>query len=382
MTHFLYTIPLYAIINNNMNIQFDREYSPNYFLIDNQRIGRVNSYYTDHNQREVAYDLYPELVNFESFMSLKISDFPKKIRNIYSKFKLNPNIDSTWFLNSDVKITTTDPYYETLWEARLFIKPDLNNWQRRYPISRFIQFSEELCDEYDRIEFQVYKESDLIERFGLYYSFEDNNTTLRQVYEKLVSTISKIITAATDRCIAELKEHSVTSIFNFPEEIKQPCEQYLIYFSKFLQDLGIEASTSIEQEAQNVLFMVTPKDPSQALSQIRDALSIYLKLPEIDDIEKYSVNNNDVGVQQLVSNIYHLKSQLLLSQSIIQAKDATIKTLNFNNYQQTLLINQHIDSKKNEEKLLNDVVTIKEFEGKGFKINLPKLFRMIMRKRK
>jgi hypothetical protein len=67
--------------------------------------------------------------------------------------------------------------------------------------------------------------------------------------------------------------------FNFPEELKIPCEQYLLYFAQFLQDLGINATSNLKEEAGKVLFSVTPTDDQEALGKIREALAVYLNLP-------------------------------------------------------------------------------------------------------
>jgi len=61
----------------------------------------------------------------------------------------------------------------------------------------------------------------------------------------------------------------------------------------------------------------------------------------------------------------------------MQNNDATIESLKFTNYQKTILIESHLN--KNEEKTLDGLLTINEFEGKGYKVNLPELFRRMKR---
>jgi hypothetical protein len=69
----------------------------------------------------------------------------------------------------------------------------------------------------------------------------------------------------------------------FPPAIRTACEQYLLYFVQFLEDLGVSATAEIKEDAKRVLFSVTPTDGCAALQQIREALEVYLKLPEMPE---------------------------------------------------------------------------------------------------
>ncbi len=157
-------------------------------------------------------------------------------------------------------------------------------------------------------------------------------------FTDLLDAFLPILESAHRECITELllkiKGNSVVTHFNFPEEIKNSCEQYLLYFVKFLKDIGIDAIAEIqEKSAGDVLFSVTPKNEGQALSQIRDALEIYLNLPRNTSITPFGVHA-DLSIQQLVSNIYHLKSQLALAAATIQQKELLI------GQQQSMISNQ------------------------------------------
>jgi hypothetical protein len=49
--------------------------------------------------------------------------------------------------------------------------------------------------------------------------------------------------------------------FQFPEETKTACTQYLQYFYEFLKDVGIKAKVAVtEQDSGGVLFSVAPED--------------------------------------------------------------------------------------------------------------------------
>ncbi|WP_299547895.1 hypothetical protein [Seonamhaeicola sp.] len=264
--------------------------------------------------------------------------------------------------------------------AKIEVEIDIINWNELCSIKAYFNKFELKCRE-KGIFGSFYKtntnDHDMV---TLSLRIEDTSANIGELLDILLSDFLDINKVIQEEITIENRRNSISRIFNFPSELKEPCEQYLIYFSKFLQDIGIDAETSIKEEARGVLFTVIPKDSEEALSQINSALNIYLSLPEIPDLEKYTTSFDDVGVKQLMSNIHFLKSQLLLSQSMIQLKDATINSLNLTNYQQRVLLEEQSMKPQNEERVLGEIVTIKEYEGKGFKINLPKLFRMIKRK--
>lgn len=179
------------------------------------------------------------------------------------------------------------------------------------------------------------------------------------------------------------RENSVVVSFDFPEQVRVPCEQYLLYFAQFLKDLGVEANTALTHEAGQVLFSVTPTDKQQALDKIRSALDVYLQLPSnpISD-----TTNENIAIQRLESNILRLRSELKLAAAEIQAKNATIQAHEITiNVQKGLLSGEIIfDSLKDvtpkaEEEKLGGIVAIKKYEGKGFEVDLPEIFRWLKR---
>src|SRR5207248_1798988 len=103
----------------------------------------------------------------------------------------------------------------------------------------------------------------------------------KRYYENFLEEMVKQRTEEYKKRYEELagqRANSVVMSFDFPEEIKVPCEQYLIYFAQFLKDLGVEANTSLTHEAGQVLYTVTPINKHQALDKIYQALNVYLHL--------------------------------------------------------------------------------------------------------
>lgn len=172
----------------------------------------------------------------------------------------------------------------------------------------------------------------------------------------------------------------LTSVFKFPKDIQTACEQYLIYFAQFLRDLGIEANTEIKRQAQQTLFNVIPINSNEALDKIKEALDVYINLPQASDLEFSQSESKDVSVQQLLSNVYHLKSQLMLANSVIEQKTATIHSLKISNYQLSEIVEAQAKKLKDEEEVIGELVTVKKYDGKWFNINLPEIIRRLKRK--
>lgn len=189
---------------------------------------------------------------------------------------------------------------------------------------------------------------------------------------------------------AKLHQESVVMNFDFPEEVRVPCEQYLLYFVQFLKDLGVEATAELQHQAGQVLFAVTPTNKEEALDNIREALGDYLKLAA-SPVNPGSVLGSEIEVQRLAANIQHLQGQLTLAHAVLQAKDATIQLQQTTiNHQQRILSGEVIFESlrdvtprpkgEDREEVLDGTVAITPLKGKGFEIGLPEIYRRIKRR--
>ncbi len=262
---------------------------------------------------------------------------------------------------------------------------DIDNWDFQFGIhSFFIKLTKSLSN----IEFMYINEEQFddfkdIFRLGLriYLSKDVWIRDILIVYNEIV----ELLKVKVENIFLELSQENrsnLSSIFTFPPEIQSSCEQYLIYFATFLKDIGINAETNIESKEQSTLFTVIPENGEEALGKIKEALHVYLSLPESPEFENEVTEFQDIGVQQLASQVYFLKSQLMMANSAIQLKDATIKSLNMTNYQQNVLIESHQPKEKNEEKIAGGLVKVNEVKIKGFTFDLPEFLRRIKRKLK
>lgn len=219
---------------------------------------------------------------------------------------------------------------------------------------------------------------DIYEGFSVSIAGANRSNSLQANIDALAPKIGELHRHTQSELEAEAREGAVVVRFEFPEEVRVPCEQYLVYFADFLKDLGVGADTALNSEAGSVLFSVKPTDSAQALEQIREALDIYLRLPASPISE---VSFDDVAAQKLLANIRHLEGQLALAQAVMRAQQASIEA------QATTIINQQkilsgdivINSvtPNDREELVGGAVTLTKYEGKGFEINLAQIMRRL-----
>lgn len=181
----------------------------------------------------------------------------------------------------------------------------------------------------------------------------------------------------------ETDSMSLRMLFTFPDEIKTSCKQYLLYFSEFLRDLGLEVKTSLSEEVGNVLFRVTPDSKEVAMDAIKKALDIYLQLPNQDFEEG---KNRSIAIEKLESAIYRLRSDLKLASAELQAKNATIQAHELTIGMQRALIGGRLLPQPTEkpdisiqakEDLIPGLLSLGIYEEKGVHVNLGEVLRRV-----
>lgn len=198
----------------------------------------------------------------------------------------------------------------------------------------------------------------------------------------------RVTKSAINQLIIENRANSLTSVFEFPEHFRVPCEQYLIYFGEFLNNIGIRATTEITHEASTVLFTVVPESKEIALENIREALEIYIQLPSKVSNMSYVNVPNDPQLQQLYANIQHLNSQVLLLNATIQMQDQTIKQQQNMIKQQQEVVDATIlhtslvamstsGKEEDKEELFGGTLALTKLEWKGFELNIANIYRWI-----
>lgn len=266
---------------------------------------------------------------------------------------------------------------------------DYEDWKGPYSFSEYADAFSQAVEGMKRSEIAWAPEDDesLANGFWIRFAVLSPQSSIIQEVSRCSTTLSEIADIALKTLETRVIDGSLVVSFDFPEDIKVPCEQYLLYFVQFLKDLGVEATSNLKHQAGQVLFSVTPNDEQQALDKIRTALEAYLRLPTSPTIG-FSGIESDIAIQRLVANIRHLEGQLSLAQAVLQAKDATIKAQQITmDHQHRVLSGEVVIGSlrtitperkvKDKEELLSGTIAITRYEGKGFEINLPELFRKL-----
>jgi len=267
----------------------------------------------------------------------------------------------------------------------LVISPEIEigKWKKLYSVRELMDAIqvEYTKENFKKLEYRYH--NDNASFFEFFYDV-DMNARIGKHLNKVLDFIDKILGRAVDTLIHKIDRSSLITYFYFPAAIKAACQQYLLYFSQFLFDLGIEAEAQIKEEGERTFFKITPTNKSEALESIRHALQVYLTTPDDINVDNPHFVNSDIAVSYWRANIMHLKYQLMLAHSAVQMKDAAIESLRLSNYQYKQLVNDgQIDkSLSKEEDLIKGVLSVTKLEGKGFVINLPEILRKLKRRYK
>lgn len=261
------------------------------------------------------------------------------------------------------------------------IKIDYKKWNMKFHLISFLNKLESNCNpENNFIRFK-YKFNQSVCIVSVSIALNDLISNTKDYFYSIFNIFKIEFNKSITKLLEEekFKPQNLYNTFTFPPEIQNSCEQYLQYFVQFLKDIGINAETNIESKAHETLFTVIPKDGEEALDKIREALDMYLSLPQNPEFETVVAEFPDLGVQQLASQVYFLKSQLVMLNATLQMKDATIKSLQLTNYQQKTVIDSQQTKAKNEEEIAGGLAKVKEVDLKIISINLPELLRRIKR---
>lgn len=307
--------------------------------------------------------------------------------------RLALHLDLTWDALMYVQVTFRDGYLPHAEGTVRFEFGDLrfkaNEWAKPYSLAQFAEALSTAAREFKgtpRLEF--YREAPNLEiGFGLQSRF-DSSAVVIETVESLARTAKILSDEAVRTAVRKTREHSVVVFFEFPSPIRSACEQYLLYFVQFLEDMGIKSYPELKDEGGKILFSITPKDDNSALATIRSALDFYLQFPRMPEFDVVAAGFSDVAVVQLKANVLHLQSQLELARAVLQAKDATIQSLNLAMFQQQLLLSGSQAQKpepiallatEDSEPIIGDTVHVTPYKGKLLKVDLPTILRRLKR---
>ncbi len=200
--------------------------------------------------------------------------------------------------------------------------------------------------------------------FELRLSFDiwDREGSLLDEILESYKLITKFHQEAINRLTTSISQKMLT-VFDFPKDSKTACEQYLLYFAQFLQDLGINATSNLKEEAGKVLFSVTPTDDKEALDKIREALAVYLNLPSSPIV--YDESFAAMRLQQQIENLQHAQKmavrELQFTEKLLVAQFGTIQEKNIIISQKDSVIEQQ---NKVIEKITSKSIMMDSLENK------------------
>jgi len=261
---------------------------------------------------------------------------------------------------------------------------DYINWRRHYSIHQLQQAFEEVLSSRQQTEYYFDPTGQGI--FGIIIRPDNQDITLEALALRAIEIAEPVQKEAMELVAAMVAPDVITTLFDFPEEIKTACKQYLLYFAQFLADVGIKVGTEIKETAGKVLFTVVPEDANVALDNIKKALRLYMEAPGSSpgDSAAMETDKEDIAIMRWQSAVHYLRSQLSLAQAELQAKNATIEYLNLSLYvsKQAMLPNVQMDvmprRPRDEEPIVEGVLSVRKYDLlPGLSLDLPQIFRAL-----
>lgn len=246
--------------------------------------------------------------------------------------------------------------------------PNFSFWKRNYSFVEYRElFLNILLEKFAEWEILVSLNDDGYKEFTdikLTFSHKFENKIINQELSRYEKALEKIHTETIETLNQANYKNSIKTLFNFPNELKIPCEQYLLYFAQFLQDRGINTTSNLTEEAGKVLFSVTPTDDIEALDKIREALAVYLNLPSSPI--RYDESFAAMRLQQQIENLQHSQRmkvrELQFNEKLLIAQSDTIREKNLTiSHQQSIIERQNeIIEKISSKSIMTDSVENKE----------------------
>ena len=345
--------------------------SKEFFLINGKRI--IDCEIVD------LTDSIDELEYFITIWQREDFDFVLEDASYYSRIVgIECPVYEKWKgINISARVDFEDGFYGVF-------KVSFERWKWNFsPQQYFTEFVRILGNQF--VDIEVNESDSFITSVGVVFRGTEAASSVTGEFNKIFLIINKFHWEVVHRLENEKSEDSILNTFNFPKEFKIPCEQYLLYFAQFLQDLGINATSNLKEEAGKVLFSVTPTDDIEALDKIREALAVYLNLPSSPIV--YDESFAAMRLQQQVENLQHSQKmavreirsaerELRLAQTVIEHQDKIITQKDSIIEQQNKVIEKissksiMIDSLENKEELEEIYEGLKIGESKFLKEHL------------
>ena len=83
--------------------------------------------------------------------------------------------------------------------------------------------------------------------WGLGVHLHTPEETVQQVLQHWLPIIRDVCEEAEAILTASTPKEALVTLFRFAPEVKTACEQYLLYFVQFLEDIGISATVDLQE---------------------------------------------------------------------------------------------------------------------------------------
>ncbi|MGI8639869.1 MAG: hypothetical protein ACR2MG_07930 [Pyrinomonadaceae bacterium] len=365
-------IEFIKIEKDNAEDSLDDWYEHYYLFQDNIKIEDVfvgksgDDFYIESNSSDSSSKL----------SKLKTSDFSKASS---LKFKPYVSLHETVSLIVEIDLPRADVIDKDQSElgVYIFIIPLQLHWKNSFTIAEYREVISSKLENHPDFDVESSFDPDSTPMRAVMNLFiglpvilrfvEDfSNNPISEALRKYVELVKQKHDETFQLLSTKYEKDSLNTIFAFPIEIKTSCEQYLVYFAQFLQDLGINATSNLKEEAGKVLFSVTPTDDVEALDKIREALAVYLNLPSSPIV--YDESFAAMRLHQQIDNLQHsqrmaereirsAERELRLAQTVIESQDKVIVQKDTLIEQQTKVIDKitsksiMMDSLENKEEL-------------------------------
>jgi hypothetical protein len=232
-----------------------------------------------------------------------------------------------------------------------YLTPNLTFWSEPYSFADYFDKFETFCKMRITEQYEIFFEDTPALR--LEYVVGKSISPIESILGLIYEDVKFAHEESVEALIEQFSMNSLLGQFDFPAELKIPCEQYLLYFAQFLQDLGINATSNLTEEAGKVLFSVTPTDDKEALGKIREALAIYLSLASNPIPNSTGDRTVDMVLSGARANAKHLESQLELTVAKLQFKEATLELKDATIGQNQLALRQKDETIKELQEIIS-----------------------------
>ena len=319
--------------------QLEKNPKNDYFNISIDGVTYLRSYVYDRGKdypnQIFQYNLRDKEVS-QKLINYKLSDFGDfehlSLGNVFDWCDFDHSLSVTYRYDNDEGLK---PEFRKTGKVSIsfYFNPYLVEWGKQYSFSNYYKAFEDLWNRNKDLsgELKFYADEEMA--FALTKTFDEFTLPISEFLSPYIIKLQEIHIKAINYLNSKVYKESISATFNFPEDLKASCEQYLLYFAQFLRDLGINSTSNLKEEAGKVLFSVTPTDDIEALDKIRDALAVYLNLPASPIV--YDDSFAAMRLQQQIENLQHSQRmaereirsadrELRLAQTVIEHQDKII----------------------------------------------------------